>query len=259
MDAHTPTVRSTSLLRGFALTAILLAFLSTSAFASPIQLMNATATLSQTPPLPGGSFPASSAIDGDTGPDDGDGWAIAEQTGATNPQIAVFQTVTDQGNVAGVMLTFNLIQVLGGQHTIGDFRLSVTSANRATYADGLQTGGNVGSSAIWTVLTPLTALATNGTTLNIRGDGSILASGPNPLTSTYTVTAFTFQTGITGFRLEVLADPSLPTNGPGRQPSNGNFVLSQLTVDGVVPEPSSISLLFAGSALGLLLLRRRKS
>jgi hypothetical protein len=257
MDAYTPTARSSSLLRGVVLTAILLAFVSTSAFASPISLMNATATLSQVPPSPGGNFLASQAIDGT--PFDGDGWAIADQTGATNPQIAVFQTVTDQGLVGGVMLTFNLIQVFGAQHTIGDFRLSVTTANRTTYADGLQNGGNVGSPAIWTVLTPLTAVATDGAILTINGDGSILASGPSPATSTYTVTAETFLTGITGIRLEVLANASLPTNGPGREPANGNFVLSQLTLDGGprVPEPSSISLVFGGGALGLMLFRKR--
>ena len=33
---------------------------------------------------------------------------------------------------------------------------------------------------------------------------------------------------ITGIRLEVLEDPSLPFNGPGRQPTNGNFVLTEL-------------------------------
>jgi len=114
---------------------------------------------------------------------------------------------------------------------------------------------------IWTFLHPLTAVATGGATLTINADGSILAGGPSPTTSTYTVTALTFLTGITGIRLEVLADASLPTNGPGRQPTNGNFVLSQLTLDGAaaIPEPSSISLLFAGSALGLLFLRRRKN
>ncbi len=33
--------------------------------------------------------------------------------------------------------------------------------------------------------------------------------------------------GITGIRLEVLTDKSLPKNGPGRAP-NGNFVLNEL-------------------------------
>ncbi len=47
-----------------------------------------------------------------------------------------------------------------------------------------------------------------------------------------TITALTSLTGITGFRLEMLADASLPANGPGRF-GNGNFVLSELGVSAV--------------------------
>ena len=36
--------------------------------------------------------------------------------------------------------------------------------------------------------------------------------------------------GITGIRLEVLADKSLPAKGPGRAP-NGNFVLNDFKVE----------------------------
>ena len=36
--------------------------------------------------------------------------------------------------------------------------------------------------------------------------------------------------GITGFRLEVLADSSFPDSGPGRN-GNGNFVLTEFQVD----------------------------
>jgi hypothetical protein len=54
--------------------------------------------------------------------------------------------------------------------------------------------------------------------------------GKNPTPETYTVTLETKETGITAIRLEVLTDPTLPQQGPGRAPSNGNFVLSQLLV-----------------------------
>jgi hypothetical protein len=80
------------------------------------------------------------------------------------------------------------------------------------------------------VLAPLSASSTNGTTLSILGDNSILAGGTNPTTSTYKVSAFTPLVGITGFRLEVLADGSFPDSGPGRN-SNGNFVLTEFQVD----------------------------
>ena len=42
-----------------------------------------------------------------------------------------------------------------------------------------------------------------------------------------TVVAETELTGITGLRLEVLTDPRLPSNGPGRA-GDGNFVLNEL-------------------------------
>jgi hypothetical protein len=106
-------------------------------------------------------------------------------------------------------------------------------------------------------LTPLTALASNGATLSIQGDNSILASGTSPTESVYTITAATPLTSITGLRLQVLEDPSLPANGPGRQPTNGNFVLQELEVDAVnvVPEPGSLLLL---TPLAAMALRRRR-
>jgi Protein of unknown function (DUF1553)/Protein of unknown function (DUF1549) len=69
-----------------------------------------------------------------------------------------------------------------------------------------------------------------GTKLTKKSDGSILASGKNPFPETYTITLKTKQTGITAIRLEVLPDPSLPSQGPGRSASNGNFVLSEFAV-----------------------------
>ena len=59
-------------------------------------------------------------------------------------------------------------------------------------------------------------------------DGSILASGPAPETDVYTVAVVAPLAGITGFRLEAMEDPSLPHNGPGRQISNGNYVVSEI-------------------------------
>ncbi len=60
-------------------------------------------------------------------------------------------------------------------------------------------------------------------TLTKQADGSILPGGKNQGPETYTVTATTKATGITGIRLEVLADNG---KGPGRAP-NGNFVLHE--------------------------------
>jgi hypothetical protein len=81
----------------------------------------------------------------------------------------------------------------------------------------------------WTVLEPTSATAAKGTILTKQPDSSLLASGKNPSPETYTITSSAPLTGITGIRLEVLSDPSLPANGPGRAP-NGNFVLNEFRV-----------------------------
>ncbi|HKA07924.1 MAG TPA: DUF1553 domain-containing protein, partial [Gemmataceae bacterium] len=65
-------------------------------------------------------------------------------------------------------------------------------------------------------------------------DGSFSFTGPRPEKDTYLFTGATTAT-VTALRLEVLADPSLPHKGPGRQ-DNGNLHLSEIrirTADGV--------------------------
>jgi hypothetical protein len=66
-----------------------------------------------------------------------------------------------------------------------------------------------------------------GTTLTLQSDGSILASGPNPVGDIYSLDATTTLKDFAAIRLEVLPDPSLPNNGPGRHPS-GNFQLAAI-------------------------------
>jgi hypothetical protein len=110
----------------------------------------------------------------------------------------------------------------------------VTTDDRSTFADGLPTGGDV--TANWTVLQPVSFVSSNGAVLNRLADNSILASGPAPLTDTYTVVANTSLTNITGIRLEALKDPSLPQGGPGRAAGNGNFVLTEFQAS-IVPSP----------------------
>ncbi len=77
----------------------------------------------------------------------------------------------------------------------------------------------------WEAVAPLAATSSNGTTLQILRDRSILASGKRPESDTYTV--YVPATASTGFRLEVLTDDSLPKKGPGRQ-DNGNLHLTDL-------------------------------
>ncbi|QDV37932.1 DUF1549 domain-containing protein [Tautonia plasticadhaerens] len=71
--------------------------------------------------------------------------------------------------------------------------------------------------------------ASNGSTLEQREDASIVATGEENGQGTYTVVAETEATGVRAFRLEVLGDPDLPSNGPGRA-KDGNFVLNEIEV-----------------------------
>ncbi len=83
-------------------------------------------------------------------------------------------------------------------------------------------------SAEWFPLTAATTASTNKAVLTPQADRSIVASG-NTDKGVYTVTVNTSLNNITGFRLEALSDPKLPSSGPGLAP-NGNFVLTEFEV-----------------------------
>ena len=80
----------------------------------------------------------------------------------------------------------------------------------------------------WYPLAANALSASNKAVLTPQADRSIVATG-NKDKGVYTVTMKTHLAGITGFRLEALSDPSLPSNGPGL-PANGNFVLTEFEV-----------------------------
>ena len=93
--------------------------------------------------------------------------------------------------------------------------------------------------AKWTILQPSHYVSKGGATLKLLPDGSILAGGKNPAADAYELTTNTDLTGITGVRLEVLSDPSLPAGGPGRD-AEGNFFLSDFDVQAApVDKPTS--------------------
>jgi hypothetical protein len=85
-------------------------------------------------------------------------------------------------------------------------------------------------STAWHVLTPRSLAADGGVVLRAETDGSVLASGPNPGETTYTIEAPASVPRVTAIRLEVLPDPSLPKGGPGRDPY-GNFQLNGFDVE----------------------------
>lgn len=95
----------------------------------------------------------------------------------------------------------------------------------------------------WSVLKPESAssIGTNGASLAILADGSVLASGNLPERDGYRVRVRTEQKGITAFRLEALPDDSLPNKGPGRTPNDGNFVLNDFRVEVSPLVPNRVS------------------
>jgi mono/diheme cytochrome c family protein len=81
----------------------------------------------------------------------------------------------------------------------------------------------------WVVLDPSSAASAGGAKLTRQPDLSLLAGGTRPDVDTYTIVAATCLKNITGIRLELLTDDSLPHKGPGRQ-DNGNLHLNELKV-----------------------------
>jgi PEP-CTERM motif len=231
--------------------AIALIAVATKSATAAIVLTSPTGTFSQA------SLPVSETIDGDFS-SGLNGWAI--DPNEVN-QTAVYEIPTNPAGPNGAGFTFYMHQLHSNpQHTLGRFRFSVTGDDPSTFADGLQSGGDV--TATWTPVTPLITFATGGAILTVQGDMSILASGPNPSTSVYTIVGLSSLTSITGLRLEVLEDPSLQDggpgeDGPGRKPTNGNFVLTELQVDATSAVPEPATFVVFGVAIALAFHKRR--
>ncbi len=219
------------------------------AVATPIQLQNGTATFSQL--INGGPYSPDQAIDGDFG--DPNGWAVGTSLifGGAASQTAVWETVTDVA-AGNLTITMHFLHANPG-HLLGRFRFSVTTDDRALFADGRHTGGDV--DANWIVLTNPAVSGPGGMTFTTLADESVLAGGVIAAQGIYTVSYSTGIDNITGLRLEAMEDPSLPGgDGPGLHSANGNFLLTEMTI---VPEPSSLMLLSLGT-VGLSFMGRRR-
>lgn len=210
--------------------------LSLVAQAATVQFQNGTATFSQT------AYQNNSVDKAIDRIFDSEGWGIYDDSvsNTTTSQTAVWETTN---NVSGNRLIFKMyFNHSNPGHLLGRFRLSTTKDNRGTFADGLDTGGNI--NANWTILTNPIVTGPKGMTFTTLPDNSILAGGTIPATGTYTITYNTQISEVTGIRLEALEDPSLPTNGPGLFPSNnwnsaGNFILTEIKLDVSTVEPST--------------------
>ena len=187
-----------------------------------VALQNGTASHTQ------GGFSVAATLDGILD-QFGNGWAPDHQA-----SVAVWETARDLTYPAGSRLRLRMYQLYPlADHTIGRFRWSFTTDPRGTFADGLQEGGAV--DAHWTVLVPRAVVSTNVPAFTLMPDGSILAGNSTP-TTTYEVYADLPPVPVTGLRLELLEDPSLPANGPGFA-GNKNLVLTELGVE-AVPLPA---------------------
>jgi hypothetical protein len=83
----------------------------------------------------------------------------------------------------------------------------------------------------WTVINPtVDDISTDGTKYNPLPDGSFLAGGYAPVKHRVKLTTKLDVRNITGFRLELLTDPNLPLNGPGRS-SKGTGALTEFEVE----------------------------
>ena len=86
-----------------------------------------------------------------------------------------------------------------------------------------------GPEANWQSLDIAAFVSVDAAMLMRQSDGSILSTGPRPDKETTTVTCSTTLKSVTALRLDVLTDPSLPMNGPGRM-DNGNLHLTEFVV-----------------------------
>ena len=100
----------------------------------------------------------------------------------------------------------------------------------------------------WDVLDPQSFVVQGESKLKKLEGGILQTVYKVGATENYVVTAHAASKGITGFRLEVMADDSLPAQGPGNAP-NGNFVLSELKISAVGKDgnPSPVGLKHASA------------
>jgi hypothetical protein len=83
----------------------------------------------------------------------------------------------------------------------------------------------------WTVITPeVDTISDGGQRYALQKDGSFLTGGYAPTKHSVKMTAKTDLQNITAFRLELMNDPNLPLNGPGRS-LQGTCALTEFEVE----------------------------
>ncbi len=90
------------------------------------------------------------------------------------------------------------------------------------------------SKPLWQPLEPAKVSSTHGTTFTRQEDGTWLTGGPTPTHDTFIIESPLAAGLLSGIRLDVLPDPSLPAGSVGRN-DNGNFVLTQVEAEITAP------------------------
>lgn len=91
---------------------------------------------------------------------------------------------------------------------------------------------------VWHPLHPTELTSAKQAVFTVRDDGAILVSGPDERGDQYTLSGQMPIERVTAVRLEVLTDPSLPQQGPGRHAS-GNFQLSAIRLFHAPHDPAA--------------------
>ncbi len=100
----------------------------------------------------------------------------------------------------------------------------------------------------WIVLENADVIGTNGVKFEELLDHSFIPRGDNPPTNVYYLSAKTDLKNITGFRLELLTDHTLPRTGPGRS-TQGTLLLSEFTAEAAPAlQPDKLQRLVIGGA-----------
>jgi hypothetical protein len=103
---------------------------------------------------------------------------------------------------------------------------------QSEWEQSMLAGGEKIAEPVWHLLTPRELSSDHGTQLTVQPDGSVLAGGASPDQDDYLFIADAAFGDLTGFKLEAIPDDAFKNRGPGRAPDMGNFVLTEIELQG---------------------------
>jgi len=190
---------------------------------SPVTFSSAVATFYEVE----NNWAPSQMIDGIfTGPNGGiNGWSVYDSATGMADGADALLTIASPLPAGQYNLTFKIYQNYFGNpgHILGDFALAYTTAASPALSSA-QTRVSIQNES-----------SLNGMTFSLLSSGELLANtSQNSIgTDTYTISAtIDSASPITGIFLDAIKNASLPGGGPGGQYGNGNFVVSEFTLDG---------------------------